>query len=310
MKRRRVIRWMQWPLIVIAAFGLLYLILLIIQPYRYHEVLAEKHGRVVDAQTGEGLADVTVAVNYHFVYFTPFRSFSGCEHQKLVHTDAEGYYRVPDASADIDVTENLLKRMLPGYRYNYGFIPLFYKEGYGRPDDLRRYVKALKAGEEPPGVIRRNNLERNGLTFTIPDVALERLDPGADPLMAELYIVNANYLARDFGCFILAEDQSPEAKKVKEELKASVRNLICDLPPDMTLSDIARRLSFRECASGIGLSKIRERKGAEAPVTTGDMCESYQYVPNDQECQGLQFKRQPLKVINSREASQTERTAE
>ncbi len=287
MAQSRFVRWSQRLLVVVAAFGLVYLFLMMIQPYRYREVLAEKRGRVVDALTGKGLADVAVAVNYRFVYFTPFRSFSGCAHQKLVHTDADGYYRVPDASADIDVSESLLKRMLPGYRYTYGFIPLFYKEGYGRPDDLQRYAKALKAGEEPPGVIRRSNLERNGPTFTIPAVALVPMDSSADPLMAELYIVNANYLARDFGCFISEEDQSPEAKKVKEELKASVRRLICKLPPEMALSDIARRLSFRECASGIGLSKIRERKGAEAPITAGDMCESYRYVPHDDECKRI-----------------------
>lgn len=284
MKRRRVIRWMQWLLIVIAAFGLLYLILLMIQPYRYHEVLAEKHGRVVDAQTGEGLADVTVAVNFYFVHFTPFRSFSGCAHQKLVHTDAEGYYHVPDASNDVDVTKNLLRRMLPGYRYVYSFMPLFYKEGYGRPDDLQRYRKALKAGEEPPGVIRRINLERNGFTFTIPPVGLERLTSSSDPLMAELYIVNANHLARDFGCFISKDDQYSEAKKVKEELKASVRKLICELPPDKELSVTVVNLSFPDCASGIGISNIRKSKPAGAHFTAGDMCESYRYVPRNNEC--------------------------
>ncbi len=89
-------QWSQRLLTLAGLFCLFYLFLVLIQPYRFPIVLAEKHGRVIDAQTGKGLPNVAVIVTYNLWSSTPMQAGDGgCMHQKIVWTDADGSYVIP-----------------------------------------------------------------------------------------------------------------------------------------------------------------------------------------------------------------------
>lgn len=73
-----------------------------------HELRAEKNGRIVDADTGQGIADVNVIANWE-------ESFSGAAHiasagswcvlQKIVKTDQDGRFTLPDVGKELDLSD-------------------------------------------------------------------------------------------------------------------------------------------------------------------------------------------------------------
>ena len=69
----------------------------LLKAIEYRGMLAEKRGRVVDADNGEGLAGVTVtAIWTSGTYDTGWASSSGgCDAERVVTTDANGYYTIP-----------------------------------------------------------------------------------------------------------------------------------------------------------------------------------------------------------------------
>ncbi len=143
-------RWFQRLLTLAGMFCLFYLFLVLIQPYRFAKVLAEKRGRVVDAQTGKGLPGVAVIVNYVLWSSTPMQTgYSGCIHQKIAWTDADGSYVIPNASKDIDVAEDMLWRMLPGFSRNYGWMLDYYKEGYVEKQYWERMTDLVEKHPNP-----------------------------------------------------------------------------------------------------------------------------------------------------------------
>lgn len=301
MTRSRIVRWLQWVLMAIAAFGLGYLFLIMIQPYRQQLILAEKRGRLIDGATGIGLPDVTVVINYRSTFFTPFRTSSSCIHQKIVRTDADGYYVIPDASSDVDVTDDLLWRALPGFSQSFGWSLLYYKDGYKRKDDMERFLRALNEGRDPPIVFRSGIYEKKDGAYQIPTVQLARADLNATPLMADAYAVYTRYVSTDMWCVLGEERQSSEIKQIQNAIKSSMRRTICELPPEKELTDVAKKFSFTDCASTLGIRQIKAKKGQQARITAGDMCQSYRYVPNEHECQGASAERPHLKVVNKME---------
>ncbi|PZQ10474.1 MAG: hypothetical protein DI564_15920 [Rhodanobacter denitrificans] len=296
MAQSRVFRWLQWLLMAIGVFGMLYLLLLFIQPYRFQMTLSEKRGRVVDAQTGKGLADVAVVVNYESTFFTPFRTSSDCLHQKILRTDAEGYYFVPDASKDVDVADGLLLRMLPGFSESYGWVLLYYKEGYASPQEIERRLDRIE-GRAVRSTVPRERYTWDGSAYIVPPVQMQRLDMTSAPSMADAYISHIGSLAVRMSCMLFLEESSEEFRRLHKDMETSVKQLICELPSDKVLAQEAMRFSFTDCAASMGMKRIRERKGSHAALTTGDMCESYSYVPSEFECRGLGGKRPPLKVV-------------
>lgn len=296
MARARLVRWSQRLLMVVATFGLVYLFLVMIQPYRFAMTLAEKRGRVVDAQTGEGLPDVVVIANYELESATPVQIGSGCVHQKIVRTDANGYYVVPDASRDIDTAKRLLWRMLPGFSESYGWLLLYYKDGYLEKEEMERMVDLIE-GQPVPSVARVAPYEKEGAIYVVPPVVLQQVDESWPGVMADAYIAKTGALAARAVCFLPEERNSEEFKRLREDMKVSVRSLICNLPPDKVLAEQALRFSFTDCAASIGMRRIMERKEEGSTLSVGDMCEAYRYVPSEYECQGLKLKRPPLNVV-------------
>ncbi|HUD40571.1 MAG TPA: hypothetical protein VMR06_01075 [Dokdonella sp.] len=301
MTKARVARWMQWLLSVVAAFGLLYLFLVLIQPYRFPVTLSEKRGRVVDAQTGQGIADVVVVANYEMESVTPVQIGHGCVHQKIVRTDANGEYVIPDASRDIDVADRLLWRMLPGFSQSYGSILLYYKDGYAVKDDLDRMADLILK-RPVPSVVRVSPYVKDGQMYRVPPVEMERVDPATSDVSAEAYIAQTGSLAAQVRCLQNEQATSEVLMLVLSEMKASVRRHICELPSDKVLAEEAKRFSFMDCASSIGMKRIRQKKGKDAVLTAGDVCESYRYVAEGHECRGPGAERPPLKIVTRFEA--------
>lgn len=290
-------RWLQRLLTVAAMFGLVYLFLVMIQPYRFSMVLAEKHGRVVDAQTGKGLANVAVIVEYEMRSTTPMQAGYGCTHQKIVWTDTNGNYVIPNASEDIDVAEDMLWRMVPGFSRNYGWLLEYYKEGYVVKEDLERWVDMIE-GRPVSSYGRATPYTKNGPVYIVPSVSMQRVDMASSPVMADAYIASVRSLAVGLICFLDDERNSAVSLILRSEMKASVRKLICELPPDKVLVELALRFSFNDCAASLGMKKILEKRGEGAVLTTGVMCESYNYVPGEYECQSLENRKiPPLQLV-------------
>ncbi len=197
-------QWSQRLLTLAGLFCLFYLFLVLIQPYRFPIVLSEKHGRVIDATTGKGLPGVAVVVNYGMRATTPMRISRGCMHQKIVWTDADGSYVIPNASKDIDVGEDMLWRMIPGYSRNYGWTLLYYKDGYVVKEDLERMVDIIK-GHPMPSVVPFEPYTKNGPIYIVPPVPMQKVDMASSPIMADAYIARVRSLAIASQCSLYEE---------------------------------------------------------------------------------------------------------
>jgi hypothetical protein len=278
-------QWSQRLLTLAGLFCLFYLFLVLIQPYRFPIVLSEKHGRVIDAQTGMGLPGVAVIVNYHLWSSTPMQAGDGgCMHQKIVWTDADGSYVIPNASKDIDVAEDMLLRMVPGYSRNYGWLLLYYKDGYVVKEDVERMIDTIE-GRPVPRVTPVEPYTKNGPVYIVPLVPMLRAEIASSPAMADAYIASVRSLAIASQCSLYEEKNSEASWLLRSDMERSVRKLICELPPNRILAEEARAggTSYN-CPLVMGIKRIRERKGEGTPLTTGDLCEAYKYVPQDDEC--------------------------
>ncbi|MFC4820497.1 carboxypeptidase-like regulatory domain-containing protein [Dokdonella ginsengisoli] len=286
-------QWSQRLLTLAGLFCLFYLFLVLIQPYRFPIVLSEKHGRVIDAQTGKGLPGVAVIVTYNLWSSTPMQAGDGgCMHQKIVWTDADGSYVIPNASKDIDVAEDMLLRMVPGYSRNYGWLLEYYKEGYVVKEDLERMIDTIE-GRPVPRVTPVEPYTKNGPVYIVPPVAMQKADMASSPAMADAYIASIGSMAAGLRCFMDDKRNPTASVKLRGEMKTSVRKFICDLPPEKILAELALRFSFNDCAASLGMKKILERQGEGAVLTTGVMCEAYDYVPGEYECQSLENRKIP-----------------
>ncbi len=240
-------QWSQRLLTLAGLFCLFYLFLVLIQPYRFAKVLAEKHGRVVDAQTGEGLSGVAVIMNYGLWSSTPMQAgYSGCLHQKIVWTDADGSYVIPNASKDIDVAEDMLLRMVPGYSRSYGWTLLYYKEGYVVKEELKRMVDTIE-GRPVPSIVPFEPYTKNGPIYIVPQVLMQQADMTSSSVMADAYIASIRSLAIASQCSLYEEKSSEASRRLRSDMERSVRKLICDLPSDKILAKEVRGGTSYDC---------------------------------------------------------------
>ncbi|MEO5561068.1 MAG: hypothetical protein ABIO49_14125 [Dokdonella sp.] len=73
-----------------------------------HELRAEKHGRIVDADTGAGIPDAKVIAVWRQHSSGVSDMVSGgswCNLQRIVVTDSDGRYMIPDVSRELDESE-------------------------------------------------------------------------------------------------------------------------------------------------------------------------------------------------------------
>lgn len=306
MARTTLARGLQYLATLVALFGALYLFLVAIQPYRFSTVLAEKRGRVVDAQTGAGLANVAVIVNYVLWSSTPMQAgYSGCIHQKIAWTDADGNYVIPNASNDVDVAQDMFWRMLPGFSRNYGWMLDYYKEGYVEQRHLEGVLDRIerrpqpRAGRPVPyakyGPSYAGSLTQSWID---PPVQMQKIDMASSPIIADAYIASAKGVMRFLRCSLYDEENTAASLELRREIKSSVKKVICGLPVDKVLADETRGADFYSCSERIGIKKIGDKRFRDGALTAGDICKAFDYVPSEDECRmSGDRKVPPLQIV-------------
>lgn len=105
-----------------------------------HELLAKKHGRVVDAASGAGVPNVKVIAVWNSATTGTYADSSGCIDQKIATTNANGDFVIPDVSEEIEIQHNwqafwfdLFGHGAPEIRYNWQLT--VYLPGYVRAGD-------------------------------------------------------------------------------------------------------------------------------------------------------------------------------
>jgi len=213
----------------------------------HDELVHEKHGRVVDATSGSGLKDVAVVAMWDVQYQNLHSSGSGCIFEKIVRTDAQGEYVVPDTSQEFDA---FLKRAGTSAADGaaepksdnaaYGWRIVVYKNGFLRKGDLekfgprRSYAASLgfQVGFEWQGGFLpevRHIVDYVGMA----PISMEKGDTlsSADEL---------TYLSRIRQATICRQRNdpvdSPAHDRVKQALAARARTLACELPSDLEMS--------------------------------------------------------------------------
>lgn len=295
-----LVRWLQRFAMVVAAFGLAYLFVVMIQPYRFREVLAEKRGRVVDSKTGHGISDVAVIVNYQESSSSPAGHSIGCIHQKIVRTDAEGFYVVPGAANDIDVADDMLHRILPGFSTGFWASRQYYKEGYVREEAVEPYLAGVDQESGPRAYTMRERLqEKRGSAHVYSPIRLTKVDLSHDSPTVDAYVTYMGDLKIGAWCSPWMWPASEALNTLQAEIQASVRGLICRLPPRRVLSKSTSRSWFIDCPASAYFKNMRQILGEDLRVTTGDLCQSYSYEATDAECSEGGFKLKPLVVVTN-----------
>ncbi len=95
-------------LIHLVSYGLWALLIVSGTSCAAHELRTEKNGRIVDADTGMGIADAKVIARWgQYSSGVPEMVSAGswCNLQKIVTTDADGRFIIPDVSHELDAAE-------------------------------------------------------------------------------------------------------------------------------------------------------------------------------------------------------------
>ena len=294
-----LVRWLQRVAMVVAAFGLAYLFVVMIQPFRFRDVLAEKRGRVVDSKTGRGIPDVAVVVNYRGIYENPFRTSSSCIHQKIVHSDVDGFYVVPNAARDIDVAEDMLRRILLGFSERFIFSVAYYKAGYMEDQQVESFLAGIdeRFGGGMIWHLGRRS-EHGGLEDVSSDARLRRIDLDDHGAIADAYLTYLGHFHYGAWCGSWGKPDSKQFVALRTDIERSARRLICDLPPSRLLSESAQRERFLDCSATAYLKNMKQILGKDLLVTAGDVCQSYAYQATEDECSEGGFKLKPLVVVS------------
>jgi hypothetical protein len=213
----------------------------------HDELVREKHGRVVDASSGSGLKDVAVFAIWDVQYQNLHSSGSGCIFEKIVWTDAQGEYVVPDTSQEFDA---FLKRAGASAadgaaapkpdEVAYGWRIVVYKNGFLRKGDLekfgpkRSYAASLgfQVGFEWQGGFLPE-VQHIGDYVGMAPISMVKADPlsSTDEL---------TYLSRIRQATLCRQESdpvdSPAHDRVTQALAARTRTLACELPSDLEMS--------------------------------------------------------------------------
>jgi hypothetical protein len=94
------------------------------------EYLGEKRGRMLDAHTNAGIADMDVVVSWHTTATSVFGTRRACQAVRVVKTDANGDFVVPDMSAQIQGERPLGNRIRGLVELAYSWRLMAVKTGY------------------------------------------------------------------------------------------------------------------------------------------------------------------------------------
>jgi len=206
------------------------------------ELRAEKHGRIIDADTGAGIPGVRVIVNWRGSS-TGLSGFYGgggwCDLQKVVTTDADGNYTVPEVSKDLDLsgqgTHGKATEMgWMGVTHSADWVLSAFKPGYVQVSDLD-LVRRAAAGEwiggmtlqVPPDVsIRAGKVE-------VKPTEMQKQDTSPSEVWAYYSIVNAAIVCNDRNAKTI---ETSDVADIRHSISAAVRPTPCALPGDYPIS--------------------------------------------------------------------------
>jgi hypothetical protein len=206
----------------------------LLKAIEYRGMLAEKRGRIVDADTGQGLAGVTItAIWTSGTYDTGWASSSaGCDLQRVVTTDRNGDYTIPSVYGEITFDriwwKQLMMRSLGmtpfGVGYNWHLVP--FKQGYVRVGDESEIPVAAKAPHQP---------DRSFAVYWNPpsyDAELTYSQLKAI-VLRRTKLSPTDEVIYDYALYMRSVCTGYPA--VRETMKDSVQDLACALPEDQIL---------------------------------------------------------------------------
>lgn len=246
--------------------------------------LWQKRGRVVDANAGAALEGATVIANWRSTIFSIHTSYN-CRLQKVVTTDRDGNYVLPDVSDVIDVTQGMLPRAM-GTEISFHWDVTVYKPGYMRESEyLRRSPTAVassqyqetSAREDPRYTLRDHEVE-------IADTRMHEVS-----LTPEETILYDGALLSAASCDAEVRNSDPAYTAWRSMLQDVALKVPCDLPGDEVLSrdllasvaylgeEISWRIPREEqtATAGVGVTRRFLRLiDNSTPVTASVACDA------------------------------------
>lgn len=227
-----MLRSFQVVVVVVAGVALILAAEPALKTFAFRDVVVAKRGQVIDAATGRGLAGVTVTVNWTSGGGGVAGSFGGCDLQRVVTTDANGEYSIPNVVGKREFQRVWWKQLAapllgltpPYIGYSWTLVP--WKAGYVRMGDEDKIKNAVQADHQPD---RSLPFYWNPPPYHSELIALH-IDPiylSAEKLEPIDEIVYDDALLLRASC-----SGYPE---VREAMKAEARALPCVIPGDTAL---------------------------------------------------------------------------
>ncbi|MGH8041714.1 MAG: carboxypeptidase-like regulatory domain-containing protein [Rudaea sp.] len=208
------------------------------------ELTMEKTGRVVDADTGAGIPGVQVIVNWQTQSSgIPGYSSTGgtwCDLQKIVTTDANGTYTIPDVSKELDLSDRGTRIGKTPYglasaTHDKNYTLAVFKRGYIGVEDLPK----VKEFED----LANRNLIGGPSLDTIPDVnfhggkteiktiTMRKVNLNWSDLWAYYSIIPLGCSSRDAHAI-----EAPEAAAITNANRTTVKHMPCSMPPETVIN--------------------------------------------------------------------------
>jgi hypothetical protein len=249
-----------------------------------NELLSGKKGRIIDAETRNGIADVTVIMEWITDSSGSPGLISGgewCNLEKKTQTDANGEFEFPHVGRELDVSDrgvhrnySLLNPMI--FTHDANYLLIAFKPGFVREGDEERFAAA-----------RFDSWNFKWMLLP-PDVASQKTDPvilanivmrrrDIDPLDLISYDAAIEGSARCLDR--LGKDISdPPRADVKKILGSVVSPLMCQVPRDTAISPTLRKM-FETFIDHAAIERIRTRykstpNGQNRLMSAGDLCDA------------------------------------
>jgi hypothetical protein len=244
--------------------------------------LWQKHGRVIDSSSGTALEGATIVANWRSTIFSLHTSYN-CHVQRVVTTDRDGNYVLPDVSDVIDVTQYMLPRVM-GTEISFHWDVTVYKAGYMRESEyLRRgattvansHYQESSAREEPRYTLRDHEVE-------IANTGMREVS-----LTPEETILYDGALLSAASCNAESGNRDDAYVAWRTRLRNVALKVPCDLPGDEVLSrDLLASIAYlgeeiswdaprnqHQAAAGVGITRsFLQLIDSSQPVTASAAC--------------------------------------
>lgn len=207
------------------------------------ELRAEKFGRVVDADTGRGIPDVKIIVNWRTssTGIPGYSSTGGtwCDLQKIVATDADGNYMIPDVSKELDISDRGTRIGPTAFgvasvTHDADYVLTLFKTGYLRVSDVQ-ILQDLKTGARKnlfdwPSV---PDVDFQPGKVVIKPIAMRKMDLTPPEQWSYYSLVSTSGMCSDRMANTI---ERPEFSEIRATMRGIVRPMVCAMPADSVVS--------------------------------------------------------------------------